>query len=99
MSEPLTKDDLYEGDVKNFQLNELKAYIHEVLIETISKAYFQIGDDILYGKWKNKRGKIVGLSIDERGVPIVEIEPIPKGTKRNVIMGLYKIWKSPLEVR
>ena len=58
-------------------------------------SYFQPGEIILYGKYKNKKGRIVALSTDERGHPTIEIEPIPKGRKQNKVMGLYKIWKTP----
>lgn len=68
-------------------------YIQEVLNgkEDPACGYFVIGDEIFYGKWKNKKGKIVNISYDEKGLPAVEIEPIPKGRRSNVIIGLYKI--------
>ncbi len=53
--------------------------------------YFVPGDPVLFGKWKNKRGIIVGMWEDENGNPVVEIEPQPKGRKDNVVMGLFKI--------
>lgn len=78
----------------------LSEYIREVIVEsTFGDGYFNIGDDILFGKWKNKRGKIVDVKLDERGVPVVIIEPITKGRKKLVTMGLYKIWKAPEEPR
>ena len=78
----------------------LSDYIREVIVEsTFGDGYFNIGDDILFGKWKNKRGKIVDVKLDERGVPVVIIEPTPKGRKKLVTMGLYKIWKAPEEPR
>ena len=78
------------------RLGELRRLIHEAIFED---NHFQPGDEILYGKWKNKRGKIVDMFVDDRGIPVIEIEPIPKGRKKNVTIGLYKIWKSPLEMR
>ena len=60
--------------------------------------FFNVGDIILYGKWKNKSGKIVAISVDTKGNPIVEIEPVPKGRKKNVLMQLFKIWHAnPIE--
>lgn len=56
-------------------------------------AYFNVGDIILYGKYKNKRGRILNFGRDEKGNPTITIEPIPKGRKQNKTMGLYKIWK------
>lgn len=58
-------------------------------------AYFNVGDVILFGKYKNKRGRIVGFGKDPHGNPTVEIEPIPKGRKSNKVFGLFKIWKVP----
>jgi DNA topoisomerase IB len=60
----------------------------------VADGYFAVGDEILFGKYKNKRGKVVRFFDDERGVPSVEIEPVPKGRKQNKTLGLYKIWKT-----
>ena len=83
---------------------QLKDLIHEGLLQpkgigAMTGGYFNVGDEILFGKWKNKRGVIVALDIDERGVPIVVIEPRSnaKGRKKNVEIGLYKIWRSVTE--
>lgn len=57
--------------------------------------YFGVGDFILYGKWKNKKGKIVAIGQDKHGNPTVEIEPIPKGRKQNKVFGLFRIWHDP----
>lgn len=62
---------------------------------TASTGYFQVGEEILFGKYKNKRGRILRFYIDDRGVPMVEIEPIPKGRKKNREMGLYNFWHLP----
>lgn len=55
-------------------------------------AFFEVGDIILYGKYKNKLGRIVRFLDDGKGNPAVEIEPIPKGRKQNKTFGLFKIW-------
>jgi hypothetical protein len=55
-------------------------------------AYFNLGDVVLYGRWKNHRGRVVSFGQDKHGNPTIEIEPIPKGRKQNKLMGLYKIW-------
>jgi hypothetical protein len=65
----------------------------------VAAGYFSVGDAILYGKWKNKRGVIVRLFTDERGNPAVEIEPVPKGRKKNKIFGLFRMWHADLEKR
>ena len=61
-----------------------------------AEGLFAEGDAVRFGKYKNKRGKIIRFFEDERGVPSVEIEPVPKGRKQNVEMGLYKIWKADM---
>jgi len=73
----------------------LKEFIQEAIKTTVLDIgnYFNIGDEILFGKWKNKRGLIIDLFLDPRGIPTVIIEPISKGRKKNVIMGLFKIRK------
>jgi DNA topoisomerase-1 len=53
---------------------------------------FKVGDIILYGKYKNKRGKIVAFGVDDRGHDTIEIEPIPKGRKQNKQLSLFRIW-------
>lgn len=55
-------------------------------------AYFNLGDIVLYGRWKNHRGRVVSFGQDKHGNPTIEIEPVPKGRKQNKVMGLYKIW-------
>ena len=59
-----------------------------------ANGYFNVGDLVLYGRWKNHRGKVIALSVDHWGNPTVEIEPIPKGRKENKVFGLYKIWRA-----
>ena len=54
---------------------------------------FKPGDYILFGKFRNKRGRVVRVFNDERGIPYIEVQPIPKGRKKNRIFGLYTIRK------
>lgn len=61
-------------------------------------SYFAEGDLVLYGKYKNKKGRIIRIFVDEKGHPAIEVEPVPKGRKQNKIIGLYKIWKAPKEM-
>jgi hypothetical protein len=56
-------------------------------------ASFRPGDYILFGKFRNKRGRIVRVFDDERGIPYIEVEPVPKGRKKNRTFGLYTIRK------
>jgi hypothetical protein len=60
-------------------------------------SYFSVGDIVLYGKYKNKRGKVVAFGKDQWGNPTVEIEPIPKGRKSNKVFGLFKIWRADVK--
>jgi len=63
----------------------------------VAKGYFEVGTTILYGKWKNKRGKIIAFSKDHWGNPVVEVEPIPKGRKQNKILNLYHFWRADVK--
>jgi hypothetical protein len=58
---------------------------------------FNVGDVILYGKYKNKKGVIKSFGSDAKGNPTITIEPIPKGRKQDKTMGLFKVWKMPTE--
>jgi hypothetical protein len=56
---------------------------------------FAVGDVVLFGKYKNKRGRVISFGTNHKGQSTVEIEPIPKGRKKNRVLGLYKIWTVP----
>jgi hypothetical protein len=61
----------------------------------LAQGEFKVGDPVLFGKYKNKRGVIVRVFDDAKGHPTLEIEPVPKGRKKNKEIGLYKIWHDP----
>lgn len=63
----------------------------------LQAAYFSVGDEVLYGKYKNKRGKVVSFGKDKWGNPTIEIEPVPKGRKQNKVFGLYKVWRADVK--
>jgi hypothetical protein len=63
----------------------------------LQAAYFEKGTIVLFGKYKNHRGKVVGFGEDKWGNPTIEIEPIPKGRKQNRILGLYRIWRADVK--
>ena len=67
--------------------------LRQVIREAAYAGMFSKGDHVLFGKYKNKKGKIVDMYLDDKGHPTIEIEPIPKGRKKIVTMGLYKVWK------
>jgi hypothetical protein len=78
----------------------LDALITRVAARFLVKAgYMNVGDVVLYGKYKNHRGKIVGFGKDKWGNPTVEVEPVPKGRKQNKVFGLYKIWRADVKER
>lgn len=61
----------------------------------IAKSFqLDVGDPILYGKYKNKKGIIKGFRTDEKsGDPIVIVEPFPNesGRKQDQELKLFKI--------
>lgn len=67
--------------------------LRQVIREAAYSGIFKKGDHVLFGKYKNKKGKIVDVYLDDKGHPTIEIQPIPKGRKKNRVMGLYKVWK------
>lgn len=60
-------------------------------------AYFRVGDKLLYGKYKNKVGILKAFGADKWGNPTIEVEPVPKGRKKNKIIGLYRVWRADVK--
>jgi predicted double-glycine peptidase len=60
-------------------------------------AYLNVGDEILFGKWKNKRGVIQAITVDPKGNPLIVI--MPKNGRKPVEMQLFKVWKANPEER
>ena len=60
-------------------------------------AYFEVGDRVTYGKYKNHTGIVRSFGQDKWGNPTIEIEPVPKGRKQNKVMGLFKIWRADVK--
>lgn len=58
-----------------------------------STGYFQVGDYIWLGKYKNKLGQIISFQADEKGNPTVTVRPVPQGRKQDKTFSLFKIWK------
>jgi len=50
------------------------------------------GDQVWYGKYKNKAGVIVGFDKDPKGNPLVLVDPIPKGRKQTKAIQLFRVW-------
>ena len=60
-------------------------------------SYFEPGQVVLYGKYKNHKGKILSFGQDKWGNPTVTIEPIPKGRKQPKTLGLFRIWRADVK--
>jgi hypothetical protein len=65
----------------------------------VAGGYFNVGDLVVFGKYKNKKAIIRGIRVDDRGVPMVTLEPTPKGRKQDKEMGLFNIWHADPEKR
>lgn len=59
----------------------------------IAKTFtLNVGDPVLYGKYKNKKGVIKEFKTDEKsGEPVVIVEPVPKGRKQDMEIKLFKL--------
>ena len=75
-------------------LGELRTVIQRLIETKPNAGPFEKGDEVKWGKYKNKSAKIVKIYNDDKDHVAVELEPQPKGRKKNVEMGLYKIWPS-----
>ena len=65
----------------------------------IKASYFSIGDIVLYGRWKNHRGRVIGFGKDKWGNPTITVEPIPLGRKQPKTFGLFKLWRADVKER
>jgi hypothetical protein len=77
------------------KLLELISLLIEESKKELPTNFFKIGDKILFGKYKNKKGTITGFGKDEKGNPTVKIKPIAKDgakKKKDQEIGLYRIW-------
>jgi hypothetical protein len=63
----------------------------------LAKGYLNVNDVILYGRWKNHKGRIISFGSDKYGNPIMEVEPVPKGRKQNKIMNVYHVWRADVK--
>lgn len=68
------------------------------LARRFKASFFNVGDIVLYGKYKNKKARILSFGQDAKGNPTVTLEPVPKGRKQNKTLTLFKIWKMPKPV-
>ena len=80
------------GELVQLTLSELRTLISTLLENKPDAGPFEVGDDVLHGKYKNKKAKIKKIFKDDKDHVAVELEPDPKGRKKNVEMGLYKVW-------
>jgi len=75
----------------------ISSLAHRVASRIVQAAYLNVGNIVLYGKYKNKRGRIVAVGKDKWGNPTIEIEPIQKGRKQNKVFGLFKVWRADVK--
>jgi len=54
---------------------------------------FQTGDIVFYGRGRDKTAVTIRVWADERGVPFIEVQPIPRGKKHNRVFSLYTVHK------
>ena len=88
-----TSDPLVHKIARGFVDNELSVRVARRFIAS----YFNIGDIVLYGRWKNHHGRIIGFGKDKWGNPTVTIEPVPLGRKKPKTFGLFKLWKADVK--
>jgi len=63
-------------------------------LHLIGKTFnFEVGQAVWFGKYKNKSGIVKGFKTDAKGNPIVVVEPVPKGRKKDREIQLFRIWK------
>jgi hypothetical protein len=87
----------YQAWLEAFSKTPLMASVRVAARYLTAAGYLNVGDIVLYGKYKNHRGRIVNFSQDHWGNPTIEIEPVPKGRKQNKIMGLFKVWRADVK--
>jgi hypothetical protein len=84
-------------DIESDLKKKKRWYTKESKEDSLPANYFEPGDSILFGKYKNKKGTIKGFGKDEKDNPTIKIKPTPnKDTgkkKKDQEIGLYKIWK------
>lgn len=66
--------------------------LRQLIREAAYAGAFKRGDPVMYGKYKNKSGKIKKIYNDEKDHATIDVEPVPKGRKDDVTMGLYRVW-------
>jgi hypothetical protein len=90
-------DKHYRAWLDSFNRSRFMSSVRVAARYMMAKGYFNVGDRILYGKYKNKVGIIKAFGQDHWGNPTIEVEPVPKGRKKNKIIGLYKIWRADVK--
>ena len=94
---PQYKDDDAHGreNTVSHPLSQLRCLIREMLsAENMQLNYFLPGDTVLYGKWKNKRGRVISLYPHaDTGEPMMKLQPIKGGSP--IDMSLFKMRRAP----
>lgn len=59
----------------------------------LSKAFFEVGDYVWGGKYKNKLYRVLGFGTSDKGDPTISLMPVPKGRKQDKVISLFKVRK------
>lgn len=68
-----------------------------------SGSYLDIGDVVLYGKFKNAMGRIIAFGVNEKGDPTIDVQPVskdgadrPGGPKTITLLKVRKVEKKAM---
>lgn len=59
----------------------------------LAAGYFNVGDYVWLGKYKNKLGQVIAFGEDAKGNPTITVRPVPQGRKQDKTFSLFKVWK------
>lgn len=52
----------------------MKTIDHYIVSELTGVPEINVGDEILFGKWKNKRAKVQGIKFNDKGQPVLKTD-------------------------
>ena len=78
------------------RVNQERQVAARVAMRHLAKTFnIEIGAPILYGKYLNKKGTIVGFKENEKGDVVILVEPYPKGRKQVKELKLFRVRQDP----
>lgn len=63
--------------------------LRELIREALNTGDFKKGDRVLWGKYKNRHGKITNVAMDDKNNVSIDIDSVPKGKKKTT--SLYTV--------